>query len=250
MTLILNQRRTRQPQYPVGIDWGNPLTRGLAVAWTASNPIIELVTNTKASTNNALSQPARRGIASKCSLGQTNVEFASKDRITTSNGVGTGSFTLLAFCDPVNSGVVEHVFCQKNDAGGSPFAQATLVANSSAGGGATTGSFEFFCYNASIGSLQVSAFTPLDGKYHMFVGRRNGSEMTLWVDGLLVATTSVGGTMAITQSGVPRYLAIGSRGNGTTESYTQSVVTAQAWNRALSAAEIASISENPWQIFR
>jgi hypothetical protein len=43
MGLILPQRFSRQPQGPVAIDWGNPLTRGLVLDWSAVNPLINQV---------------------------------------------------------------------------------------------------------------------------------------------------------------------------------------------------------------
>ena len=43
MGLILPQRFSRQPQGPVAIDWGNPLTRGMVLAWDATRPTINIV---------------------------------------------------------------------------------------------------------------------------------------------------------------------------------------------------------------
>jgi hypothetical protein len=43
MGLFLPQRFSRQPQGPVAIDWGNPLTRGLVLAWDATRPTMNIV---------------------------------------------------------------------------------------------------------------------------------------------------------------------------------------------------------------
>jgi len=43
MGLFLPQRFSRQPQGPVAIDWGNPLTRGLVLDWSAVNPLVNQV---------------------------------------------------------------------------------------------------------------------------------------------------------------------------------------------------------------
>jgi hypothetical protein len=44
-SIILPRRFTQQPQYPVEVDWSNPLTRGLAAAWIATNKGQNLVFN-------------------------------------------------------------------------------------------------------------------------------------------------------------------------------------------------------------
>ena len=239
--------RTQQPQQPVGIDWGNPLTRALAFAWNAESPRIEVSKGIQADTNNTSRIASVKGVAAKSTAGQTNIEW-NREFISTSNGAGTGDCTMVVIADPVNAGAEQHIFAQKNDAGGSPFNQVAMLANSNGGGG-LSGAFCLLVYSASGGNaVAVSASANLDGNFHVWAGVRRGTNIFLYRDGRQIATASAAGG-AITQSPARR-TAIGSRGNGTTAGYDRSATFAASFNRALSDAEIKSLSDNPWQIFQ
>jgi Concanavalin A-like lectin/glucanases superfamily len=182
-----------------------------------------------------------------CSTGQVNVEWPSFQPIVTSNGVGTGDFTVIAYANPAATGTdTEHILVQKNDAGGSPFAQMLLGSQATSTNGYANGSFAFYTFNGS--AVGIAASGVCDGNYHVWMGVRQGASHTLYKDGVAIASGSFT-ALNILQGSPARYLALGSRGNGSTQSYPRQIAMAAGFNRALSAMEILSISRSPWQLF-
>lgn len=181
--------------------------------------------------------------------GQINTEWPQQF-ITTSNGSGTGDFTISVRSQDFSAGTLEHIFAQKNDAGGSPFTQVAFFANGSAGGGDQSGSFTFFTYpNSGSGADSIEVTSILDGQFHTWTGRRQGVVLTLFRDKVQVGQTTASAALNILQS-PSRYTAVGSAGNSSTASHKGRVAFARAWNRALSDDEIRQHSDNPYQIFQ
>ena len=183
-------------------------------------------------------------MAARCVAGQTNVEFLAQPLVT-SDGLGTGDFTILIWSNPASKSANEHMLAQKNDAGGSPFSQTALIANQNEIGTTTPGAVCFFTFNSSDSGITATGATT--GGHHVWVGRRQGTEHSIWRDGvrLNAATRTV---RAIIQAGNARRLAIGSRGNGTAEAFAGDARFAAGWNLALSDAQIAAIGANPSRI--
>lgn len=235
--------QNRQPQYPARIDRSSAYASRVAFAWSAAFPSREQAIGLRANTDNTGKATALPGRVVSSTAGQVNLEWAAQF-VTTSTGDGLGDFTVAVYANPAASGsAVEHVFAQKNDAAGSPFAQCALLAHADAGAGFSSGSFSFFTFNGG-SSAGAAASGVCDGDYHWWKGIRRGNQHELYKDDVLIATSS-SAARGITQSAT-RYTAIGSRGNGTTESYTRQAVAACAWNRALSIGEVAS---NPWKLW-
>jgi hypothetical protein len=180
-----------------------------------------------------------------CSSGQQNIEWANQF-ITTSDGAGTGDFTMMILAKvPAGSGAVMHMFAQKNDVAGTPFAQCALLAHSSAGV-YSAGSVEFFTFNTAT-NVSATALAGLTvGGYALYTGVRQNGGLTLFNGQKSIASTA-GSALNISQAS--RYTALGSRGNGTTEALSGEVAFAAAWDRALSAPEISVLYENIWRIF-
>lgn len=222
-----------------------PINKALAFLWNAAQPERELLSGTGRTTDNTAKVAAPVGKVISASAGQVNIEW-SRQFITTSSGDGLGDFTLAVYANPAASGsAVEHIFAQKNDAGGAPYAQSAILAHANSSAGFSSGAVSFFTYNGAGADAGVSVAGAADGKYHWWVGVRRGSVHELYKDGVLIGTFTKS-PVAITQAGTTRYTAIGSRGNGNTESYTKQAALAAGWNRALSPAETGG---NPWQLF-
>lgn len=222
-----------------------PINKALAFLWNAAQPERELLTGAPRATDNTGKTAATVGKVVSSSAGQVNIEWA-RQFIATSSGDGLGDFTIAVYANPAASGSsVEHIFAQKNDAGGSPYAQSAILAHANSSAGFSSGAVSFFTYNGSGADAGVSVAGAADGKYHWWVGVRRGSVHELYKDGVLIGTFTKS-PVAITQAGTTRYTAIGSRGNGNTESYTKQAALAAGWNRALSPAETGG---NPWQLF-
>ena len=244
-SLVIPRQLTSQPQGAVEIDWSNPLTLGLVFAWIPGHP--EITTGKLATTSLASIAGAVVGVAAANSPTQRNNEWDGTF-CTTSDYAGTGDFTMAVLANPASSsaGVVEHLFAQKNDAGGSPYAQACLMAHSADDFSHAGGSVAFITYSSTVSGVAYPALC--DGKYHLFMGKRYGTVMQMHIDG--VPLTPVGRTLlGITQAS-SRYVGVGCAGNQSTNGARDGSAFAAMWNRALSDAEAASIAANPWQIFK
>ena len=257
--LILERPWTRQPQGVVGVDWSNPLTSALCVAVHGADRYLQNKNGRKIWTTNGTTKTATaRGIALQCHLSQTNLEWASYEPIVTADGIGLNNFTLMVCANPAaGSGAVQHLIAQKNDAGGAPYSQCFISSNADNTNTYSSGGVTFGTYGKEPGgvtsSSMVSKASVCDGNFHVFAGVRrftsgSNSDHILYVDGVVGATSNLVNRDLIETP--TRYLAIGSRGNGTTESFNDKIVFAYAWNRALSDAEVAQVSENPWQLFQ
>lgn len=220
-----------QPQEVVELQQ-SPLLVGLAFAWSGA-ALREMVRDEIPGIAAVELVPGPHGLVAACATGRRNIEW-QRQFITTSDGVGTGDFTLLVVANPSAGSTVGHMLAQKNDAGGAPFAQTALLANSDAAAVASSGSVAFFTY-ATIDS-GVAAAGLADGEYHVFVGRRQSTNHSIWRDGTQAATTSLA---VRTISQADRWMAVGSRGNGTAEAFGQQILLALGWNRALSDEEIS-----------
>ena len=240
---IIGSRWKKQPQRPKDIAWNNPICKGLCVAVVGSNPV-NSCDNRNASINQAKKLGNKIGSVFQCATGQQNVEWANYQPILTNNGAGTGDFTMMVYANPAaGGGATQSLFAQKNDAAGAPYAQTGIYANAVSGGSYGSGSLEFLIYNG--GPTYADLPGVIDGNWHLFAAVRKGITLTLYSDA--TSTSSSLSALSISQAG--RYLAIGSQGNTTVSASSAQIGYAYAWNRALSAAEIAGISANPWQIF-
>ena len=242
MSVRICTTRTRQPQF----------FARLSAAWRSAafafSPVsaVDLVTGRLPTTNNALRLPVAGGIAAHYQFGQTGTEWSGYAPIVTSDGAGTGDFSMLVIADPPPASVelaAQHMFSQKNDSGGSPFSQVVLSSNANDRNQWESGSVAFFTFSGDTSA--VAAAGAADGGMHVYVGVRRGTTHELWRDGVLLASASLTVRSVLMSN---RYLAIGSRGNGSTESYTSSVLFAGALNRALGPDEVRPL-RRPTDVF-
>lgn len=235
---------TRQPQL-ARANYQDPIAKGLCFLWTGTNGRNEAISGLSVDVFSAGRNGSPYGLVADCATGQRNIEWA-KQFVTTSDGAGTGDFTVLVISNPKSVSSVGHMLAQKNDAAGAPYSQFALLSNSNASASASAGSVCFFTYSSS-GTAVVSDFA-INGLWHVWVGVRRGTTIELYRDGIQLATNS-GTVRTVSQSN--RYLALGSRGNGTTEAFADDILGAAAWNRALSAGELAALRSIPdfWRVF-
>jgi hypothetical protein len=235
--------KTARKQQPRGLA---PKRQGIAFAWNATTPRTELVSGRVSSVANASIVRSGPFIAADCSTGQRNVEWDNFAPLTTSGGTGAGDFTVIVLANPSSAGVISHVWAQKNDAGGSPFSQVAMLANANSSAGAASGNFSFFIFDSS--SVGVTDTGGVDGRWHVWVGRRRGTAHEIWRDGQLRATTT-SAALNLSQFST-RYLAIGSRGNGTTDAYGGDVAAALGYNLALPDEELRGLTpETIWRLW-
>lgn len=243
MALLRPTVWTQQPQSPVEIDWSNPITQGLvnAANINGGSPAYNLVLGKPAPTGGTLTPSAfAMGYGKK---------FASA-AIQFPLSVYTGAETMLSVCRPTTVDANLRAIMHRRNTTTIGVAQAGatmwLLAYDNAIGlqliawqssGAT-------CVAINSGSANVASNETLVA---VGVVPGNGLTAALYKNGNLVnsATQSAAlmNTVVTTEVG-------GMHANNTSRYFAGDQSLALHWNRALSDAEIRSISANPWQIFK
>lgn len=243
--LILPYAWTRQPEGPVRINRDNPLATGLsflALPGRVMEPCLGddpevLVRGDVASQFDSAHIEGR-------SLSGTSSR--SHYPVRTSQWSGTTRYTLLCVARQV--AVARRGDCLQignTSLGGSP--QATLALNSSRTGANSSGRLSFFEFSGTFRvSVDTNSTSIVDGQTHVFVGRRDGSSPSVFVDGIKPAQT-VGTSTTTTTTFDDRIYVNGTQANGTSQ--IDHVFLTAAWTRPLSDEEIFRVSRNPWQLF-
>ena len=88
------------------------------------------------------------------------------------------------------------------------------------------------------------------GETAVFIGVYDGVNVSLYKNGKLVGSTAATGSLTYVNA-ADRGPVLGNYYNytGTARSFVGDIYVASLWKRALSDAEIKSLSDNPWQIF-
>jgi len=241
---MLNRRVwTRQPQVAVGVDWSNPLTRGLIVA---SSPGLfggrnavdggRLVVQTATA-----SKVTKFGVALDQQAGANSAYFPANIPS------GTTTYTLITIAGALFLDKRFAIALGDEVSGGS--AQARLVLNGVQSGGTLLGKLAFIEYGGGFHvQVETSAATYVDPvdppNPHIYGVVRNGADAAIWFDGSKVASnSSASGSSTFAQ----RVYVSGSGYSNTV--YLDQSVAAFAWLRALTDKEIVSVMGNPWQLF-
>ena len=164
--------------------------------------------------------------------------------ITTSDGAGTGDFTIIILANPRAEARVAVGLAQRYNS--APTNQCRLDFNTSADS-TSSGSFSFYTHATATSSVGVSGV--VDGGWHMFGGVRIAGKMTAWVDGVARATSTP------TLRGVYNSGAVFCIGGFPTVSSAgmyagDTVAFASGWNRALNDAEMRLLARDPFAMFR
>lgn len=229
----------QQPQEAVGIDWANPITRGLCFVAVYSDGSL---TNLAAGDRGAYGASAVSGVgAAGRTLYATAQPYAASwpGALVTSDGAGTGDYTLLSFSAPAAEGDISSLISQ---ASGST--QLYLLSNTNTSYGASAGTLTLGEYDGN--NPMFEAPGVVDGGWHVFVGVRSGTTRYIDCDGVQVGT-GTGVAARVYASGAFLY----SSGIYGYTNWTRPHphVMQAAWNRALTPAERGDIGRNPWQVF-
>lgn len=167
--------------------------------------------------------------------------------VVTSDGAGAGDFTILVLANPIAEARISWGVAQGNTANNT---NLWMGFNNAAGSVQTAefGTLTFSTRNLNSPS-GVAAPSAIDGKYHLFCGRRSGAIHDCFVDGILRASESLPiRDIATGDLG----LAIGQRPEGTAFRLDTAcnIVLASAWNRALSDAEVRLLAQDPFIMLR
>lgn len=232
----------KKPVSPVVIDWGHPMTSRLCFFDLCGER--EMVTGERPTTDNTVAHGTAKGKGIKCEYGQVNREYA-RPFMKTSTGDGLGDYTIAVICnpDPDTGTESEHCIAQKNDGQGSPFEQVALFANTALAVSKREDSGStHFNFEGSPSAVQIP--NSLNGDFSVLIGRRKSSVMFFDIDGVLSTSSSVTLRKVYTPD---QYTALGSRGNGSTQSFDQIILVGAMWDRALTNAETYEFARNPYQ---
>lgn len=232
MTLLLNQRWTRQPQYPVGIDWGNPVTRGLVLAWNAASGV-DSITNLPTTGSSPL-KPTSGGIGKTVTgSGADYIQFGK----SAAEDLSGGPFSVFVMLNQVGNSAV-------GAWSGLIGARYTTT---------KTNNWSFFIDNAGRlrvdsggGAMTLGSVPTTDGLV-AYAAVLDGSNGSGYCNGVLTG----GGSLALPAAGNTEPVRLGLiRLDAPTESMMGQYLCAAVFKRVLSIAEIQSLSQNPWQLFK
>lgn len=221
-----------QPQTPVEIDWSNPLTRGFLKAFIPSTSKAIL----KGSAPSYLLKPSVTGIGYS---GKRTVAYWEASPTALISGNPTWSIVLSVVSADAGIAGGLGLYCERPNA-----TQIVKIAGSAGGSGFA----EFVCRDAS-GNLAIITSSKVvnDGKPHVLAFTRVASNSHIgYVDGINVgaSSTNVNGSFGATDA------VIGADKANDSADFNGAIPLVSLWNRALSATEIKSLSDNPWQIFK
>lgn len=240
MTNLLLPRREILTQQPTAcrIAWDNPICRGLVVAVAGDNLRSNIALNSPMSVIGSTARTITRdGVCA---------DFTSS--LTQGVSVGTSAIfnpteiTLFSIYTPKSSAssISQTLFARDDNSLGRAF---TLDLHGSVGRGVRY----YVAGGGAAGTNELSENVSVSvGRRYVVVARQAGSAAALFVDNNLVgssaAFTAKPSATGDTRIGMRTYSGFNSPADG-------EIPLSLMWNRALSNAEVRSISQNPWQIF-
>lgn len=239
---------TQQPPQPVEIDWTNPITRGLVVAWNGATPDVNLCDN-KAGT-----------FTDRTGIGRENGRHGVAKSFT--GGVQAGKYV---FVTPAEKEAVTFFWIGRQSQDGVSLNRVISDYNGASNGrydiyletsGGNPPLFQVFATTAngiyrptSAGSWLSSQQNTFCITYDSTVEGVGGAVPVFYSNGVANAiSTVVAASGALVTAGT--VTAVGGRNDVGTRQLQGALTIALRFDRALSEIEVKSLSANPWQIFK
>jgi hypothetical protein len=232
--------RTTQPQAPVPINWGNDLSKGLI--FSASPGLAGALEDvTKAA---LIASPIVSNVVSSFGVGLSQ-SSGSAYYPATLNAAGT-AYTMLVLAGNPYEGRRSNVLMLGDEVAFSN-SQVAIALNCNQSGSAFGGTFAFFVYGGGFGAqIEASGYIDTAGTPHVYGAIRNGLAVSLWVDGVKVASNN-SGVSVLTNIAQTIYVS-GSAAGSTANALNH--IASRVWNRALADDEMAQVSANIWQTYQ
>ena len=223
--MILRPVRTSQPQGPARIDWSNPITRGLVAATIGGNVV----------QGNAVSHQSprlfREGTAFDCT-GSEFIDFGS-----VFNNTNPASLVALFNPDAIAPAIGQEAdILSCGD-------RLTLRINSTGG---VAGQILFYLFDGNNWYGVHSGVQVVPGNTCFAAGVHSGNKNAVFLKQAGVFSTASASSPQRAATTQPLRVGLSAE---TARSLNGGVLFTAAFNRALSDAEIKSLSDNPWQIF-
>lgn len=165
------------------------------------------------------------------------------DRFNTSNGAGTGDFTLLGLAAPRAQASFRVIIGLTGGGGGT---QCYLMPN----GDNTSGVFRLWTYDGTLTTLDTTSTGGLiNGNPHCWIGTRAGPLHTIYGDGqVLAGPSSLTARDVITGDGTDVMRVGGRHGEQLDAAFEDPIFMVAGWNRALTDAEARFLSRYPYAL--
>lgn len=239
MSILLPQRWRRQPQQPTGVDWSNPVTEGLTFGWNGASPV--------------------KSFAGGGTPGSTFLTTSGTRATAVGRGVATsstGTYNTASFDETatVDLGELSFMFVGRMPSAiGATWWDVLSIGTSTAsivlehqGSGVGTGGLNVYSINTT-GAVSLEPKIDTRGRDVAVVvslsNSRNRAVIAYFNRILATAAYTVSGTATTTRL-------FGDVARTGRQPNIDNAALFVRWNRALSDAEVVSLSNNPWQIFQ
>ena len=161
---------------------------------------------------------------------------------------GSSTYTMAGLAKAPSQAKRETIFWQGDETLANSN-QINLTLNGDSSGNPSSGLVSLYDYNAGFNAQATSTASQVDGNWHTFVGRRNGTSSTsatVWRDGVNVTSSQSGG--GGTQSTAFPVYALGAKSTSSGYTVDGPVAIVCAWGRALTDDEIYRWCADPFQV--
>ena len=225
--------RLSQPQGAARVDWGNPIARGLEFVGVGTRGGLLLAKGGPQSVAVAPSRAGRSGVGPYVSSPGGTTPICQ----TGATGVTGSDYSLFAFGTLPSAATVRAAIDDDLDTGSPRCFQFRVNAGKVELITFNTGGTPYFATGATLTAAQLAA----------------GVAMAAVVAGNQIASFANGRKTSATASGTQRVptgnFYVGQHKGTGANGWDGELVLVGTWSRALSDAEVASLSANPWQLF-
>ena len=264
--LILPARFNKQPQSSFEVDWGNPITRGLVFAYNgavSSLGVVDVVQQRRAIGVVGSAYPVGTGNGNMRSTkwGNGGSIVVARDTSLEPRSELTHA-VLFDWNLSVSPAYYQQIITKTYNNDSSPYVSYAIGINPGSGVNVpfwTIANSSGVNYNTSNKGTTISNFTNV-GKPTLAIGTFNGAKdgtsagsANLYEGTKIIATngTTSWGTALGYDTSSTGDLIIGGKSSASLDSpFAGNIYLALIWNREISTAERASLTANPWQIFR
>lgn len=254
--LTLHKSRGYNPGILPEIDASHPLAIGLAFCFVPIPQLnLNLIDGTKLTgySESALSINALHSQLGQCInfTGARNTITSPYAPLTSSDGAGTGDFTVCVLADPISGEGQGVLFGQGPTTG--TINELEVNANGNKANGASAGIFSWYAYNGSTlaGAQTDTTGIPSSRTFRAYTAWRSGTSCKVYIDGVDKTNSSdaVANKFYLSSNSSNRQT-LGCHSINASQTAGCRMIRCDAWNRALSQAEIMAWAADPFAMFR